>query len=63
MNFKTDYYRFSNINGTQVGPLNFAPFGTYDKFDHSIPISQLKYLPSPTRDDCNFNYFRVDFSE
>ena len=36
MNFKTDYYRFSNIHGTQVGPLNFAPFGTYDKFDHSI---------------------------
>ena len=47
MDIKTNYEDFVNVKGTQVGPLNYAPFNPSSPLDEFlIPISDLKYLSS-----------------
>ena len=43
-----------NIQGIQVGPLNYAPAGFSSwspSNDSLVPVSVLKHLPSPSKDD------------
>ena len=54
LDVKTDYKDFVNIQGIQVGPLNYAPAGFSSwspSNDSLVPVSVLKHLPSPSKDD------------
>ena len=52
MDLNTDYEDFVNIKGIQVGPLNYAPSDKYSSVNENlVPVSQLKHLPSPSKDD------------
>ena len=56
MDIKTDYNDFINIIGRNIGPLNYAPptdaTNFYYDYDTLLPITTLKHLPSPKKDDC-----------
>ena len=73
MDLKTKYEDFVNIKGRVVNPLNIAsnqkrqprsgaiePMWTVPKKEF-IPVSDLKHLPSPTKNNCKF-YLAVFFS-
>ena len=72
MDLKTKYEDFVNIKGRVVNPLNIAsnqkrqprsgaiePMWTVPK-KQFIPVSDLKHLPSPTKNNCKF-YLAVFF--
>ena len=66
MDLNTKYEDFVNIKGRVVNPLNIAsnqkrqprsgaiePMWTVPKKEF-IPVSDLKHLPSPTKNNCKF---------
>ena len=72
MDLKTKYEDFVNIKGRVVNPLNIAsnqkrqprsgaiePMWTVPKKEF-IPVSDLKHLPSPSKNNCTF-YLAVSF--
>ena len=60
MDLNTDYEDFVNIKGIQVGPLNYAPSDKYSSVNENlVPVSQLKHLPSPSKDDSKCNLHKI----
>ena len=66
MDLETKYEDFVNVKGRVVNPLNIAsnqkrqprsgaiePMWTVPKKEY-IPVSDLKHLPSPTKNNCKF---------
>ena len=66
MDLKTNYDDFVNIEGRVANPLNIASNQAKEKtprlvkdFDNQqndtyIPVSDLKHLPSPKKNNCKF---------
>ena len=64
MDLNTDYEDFVNIKGIQVGPLNYAPSDKYSSVNENlVPVSQLKHLPSPSKDDSKCNLLKIQFEK
>ena len=64
MDLNTDYEDFVNIKGIQVGPLNYAPSDKYSSVNENlVPVSQLKHLPSPSKDDSKCSLHKIQFEQ